>query len=385
MRIASTSLKPSGRAGNVMIPLLKVFMPADIDQAITEILHSGMLAFGNYSIEFEKKVSDYLANDRFVSTSSFNAAMVMALQLAGVSPGDEVISSPMSCLATNQPIVTSKAKVVWADIDPESGTLDPNDVEKKITTKTRAIVHYHWAGYPGHIDEVNQVARKAGIKVIEDASEAFGAEYRGKRIGNTGSDMVCFSFQTVRSPNTIDGGGIAFRDKGVYEESRLVRDYGIDRISFRDDYGEISPKCDIRLEGYGATMNNLSGIIGCRQMDHLSDILEKQAENGAAWDEYFCENEIAVPLKPLKATKPNYWVYSVFAQDRDKLLKKFRSIGFYASKFHLRNDLYSVFGMSEERLPGVTSFNDRILCLPCGWWFDRRTHKIYSEVLRDSH
>lgn len=359
-----------------MIPLLKVFMPANIEGLLGEILHSGQLSYGCHSQEFERKVQSFIGNEHFIATSSFNAAMIMALYLADVRPGDEVISSPMSCLATNQPIMTSDATIVWADIDPWTGSLDPDDVARKITDRTKAIVHCHWAGNPGYIEEINRLAKDAGVVVIEDASESFGSEYMGNLVGNNGTDMVCFSFETIRMPNTIDGGGISFRDESLYQKALLVRDYGINRVEFRDEQGEINARCDIGLRGYGAKMNNLSGFIGSRQMDCLADILEKQRNNGAVWDDYFRKNKHAEPIKSTASSKQNYWVYNVLTDERDKTLLSLRSKGYYASKLHLRNDVYSVFGVSKKHLPGVTSFNDRILCLPCGWWFDRRLQKI---------
>lgn len=352
-----------------MIPLLKVFMPEDVNGPLLSILHSGALAYGSYVVEFEHKVSAFIGNKNFLATNSFNSSMLIALQLAGVGIDDEVIVSPMSCLAANQPIVSRQAKVVWADIDPATGTLDPYDVARKITSKTKAIVHYHWAGYPGYIDEINLIAKEASIKVIEDASEAFAAEYKGKRIGNTGSDMVCFSFQTIRLPNTVDGGGIAFNDENLYQKCILTRDYGIDRSKFRDQYGEIRAHCDIEIEGYGATMNNPSGYIGSMQMNCLPGLLDKQTLNGAAWDMLLANSETAQSLKLRGEIKPNYWVYCATSTSRDKLLHKFRNQGLYASKLHLRNDVYSVFGNLSSHLPGVSNFSDTILCLPSGWWF----------------
>jgi dTDP-4-amino-4,6-dideoxygalactose transaminase len=296
--------------------------------------------------------------------------MLLALQMAGVRPGDEVISSPMSCLASNLPVINYKAKIVWADIDPRTGTMDPDDVSKKITTKTKAIIHYHWAGYPGYINEINQIARNSNVIVIEDASEAFGSEYKGKKIGNTQSDIVCFSFNPVRLPCAIEGGGISFSDKKLFNEGLLGRDYGVDRSIFRNDEGEINPNCDISMPGYGATLNNLAGYIGSFQMDFLHSLLKKQSENGEAWDIYFDKINTGHPLSKNPAIKPNYWVYSISSLQRDDLLKDFRKKGFGASKLHIRNDHYSVFsGSADSHLYGVEEFSRSVLCLPSGWWF----------------
>ena len=145
---------------------------------------------------FEQKLGEYIGESRITVVNSYNSAMLIALAVIGVKPGDEIIASPMSCLASNQPFATQNLKVVWADIDPKTGTLDPESVKSKISPKTKAIFHNHYCGYPGYIDEINQIGKEKGIIVVDDAIEAFGSEYMGKRIGNTGTDITIFSFQT---------------------------------------------------------------------------------------------------------------------------------------------------------------------------------------------
>lgn len=140
-----------------MIPLFKVFMPNEVSIGITDVLNSGQLAYGTHTKNFETKLRKYVGNENILAISG--NSILFALRLLGLKAEDEVIVSPMSCLMTTQPIAVVGAKVVWADIDPMTGSLDPEDVKKKITSKTKAIVHYHWAGYPGHIDEINTIAK----------------------------------------------------------------------------------------------------------------------------------------------------------------------------------------------------------------------------------
>lgn len=148
-----------------------------------------------------------------LTTNSYASAIQLALTVLGLSFGDEVITSPMSCLASNQPLLTFGLKIVWADIDPKTGTLSPDSVKEKITSKTKLIFHNHFCGYVGYVDEINSIGKQFGIPVIDDCVEAFGAKYKGKYMGNLGTDFTIFSFQTIRLPNTIDGGAISFKDK----------------------------------------------------------------------------------------------------------------------------------------------------------------------------
>lgn len=351
-----------------MIPVFKPYMPQNISSGIEEILYSGSLAFGKYGKLFEQQLKEYTGNEKLLTVSSFNHAMLIALSALDLMPGDEVIASPVSCLASNQPFVTKHLKVIWADVNPRTGSIDPEDVKKRITTKTKAIFHNHYCGYLGEIDAIAQIAAAYGIPVIDDCIEAFGATFRGRKTGNTGADMAVFSFQTVRLPNTIDGAAITFKDEGLYEKARLIRDYGIDRSRFRDTFGEISSDCDIKLEGYGALMNEINSFIGLKQMEDVPQLLAAQQHNAAAWQHKLAAATGIEPLSINKDTTPNYWVYGIMCADKQDALEQFRNAGFYATSVHINNNIYSVFN-NNEFLKGVDEFMKRYLALPCGWWF----------------
>jgi len=357
-----------------MIPLFKVFMPEGITDELGTILSSGQLAYGSYTKLFEEKLRSFVGNPNILTVS--NNSVFFALKLIGIKEGDEVIASPMACLATNQPVAYAGAKIVWADIDPSIASLDPEDVKRKITAKTKAIIHYHWSGYPGYIDEINSIAKEKGIYVIEDVSESFGAEYKNKKLGNTNTDIVCYSFTPVRLPNALDGGGLAFNNKELFEKAIKMRDYGIDRTKFRDELGEISKHCDITTVGDGCVMNNISGYIGLKQMDCITDLYKKQRGNAVKWGKYF-ENDNSIKiLKKREEINPSYWTFTILSENRDKLLKEFRGKEYCASKMHLRNDLYSVFKSSAKDFKGVNEFSNKQLNLPCGWWMSNTGFKI---------
>ena len=351
-----------------MIPLHQVFMPNGLDAGLSQVLHSGQIGYGEHTKLFEKNIQTFIGNELFLSIST-NPVLV-ALNLIGIKEGDEVIASPMSCLTTTQPIALLKAKAVWADIDPLTGTIDPNDVRKKITSKTKAILHYHWGGYPGYIDEINEIGKSSGVFVIEEASMAFGSEYKGKMLGNTGSDIVCFSFSPVRLPNTIDGAGLAFNCKRLSEKAYRYRDLGVDRSTFRDELGEISNLSDVCHAGNSSLLSNVSAFIGLQQMTHINELLDKQRQNAKEWHGLL-ESEVSLGfLDDRKEIKANYWVFSFLIGDRNNWLTKFRESGYGASKLHLRNDLYSVFNnqSNPERLRGVDEFSMNQINIPSGWW-----------------
>jgi dTDP-4-amino-4,6-dideoxygalactose transaminase len=353
-----------------MVPIHKVFMPENIESELSEILYSGQLAYGKFSKIFEEQIRRFICNDLTIAISG--NSILFALQLLGIRQGDEIIASPMSCLMTTQPVAMCNAKIVWADVDPQTGTLDPEDVLRKITNRTKAIIHYHWAGYPGYIDEINDIGKINGIPIIEEASMAFGSQYKNKKIGNTGSDIVCFSFGPVRLPNAIDGAGLSFNNSMLFKKALRFRDLGVNRTNFRDEHGEISELSDVAERGGAYTLNNVSGFIGLKQMECIETLLNKQFRNAVNWrKEFINENDLTL-LDARAEIKPNYWVYSlVFDRERDKKLAMYRKREIYASKLHFRNDHYSVFKKNKSReflLKGVEKFSRNQLCLPCGWW-----------------
>ena len=148
------------------IPLFKVFIPESVIEPLCKVLLSGYIGEGPRVEEFERQLGPWFANDNVLTVNSGTSALQLALRLANVGYGDEVVSTPMTCSATNEPILAMGAKIIWADIDAWTGNIDPKDVARKITPKTKAIMCVHWGGYPCDLDELNAIAAEHGIKLI---------------------------------------------------------------------------------------------------------------------------------------------------------------------------------------------------------------------------
>lgn len=353
-----------------MIPLYKPYMPKQLPE-LENILHSGALAYGKWGREFEQSISDFTGAPNVATVNSYNAAVQLIFLTLGVGYGDEVITSPQSCLASNMPILSSGATVVWADIDPKTGTLDPESVKSKITPNTKVIFHNHHCGYPGYIDEINAIGRERGIIVVDDCIEAFGSEYKGKMMGASNTDVTVFSFQTVRLPNTIDGGAVCFRDRELHNKACKLRDFGIDRPTFRDSLGEISPLSDITEVGMGVTMSELNSYIGLQQMQEISSLLAQQRMNGNTWKLKLEQSLDYQGISDDRKINPNYWVMGMlYKKGRVAGIEHFRKLGFYASTVHLPNNRYSVFGKAnmDKSLKGVEEFYNHFVAVPSGWW-----------------
>jgi perosamine synthetase len=350
-----------------MIPLYKPYMPEV--PLINEILHSGQLAYGKYGKEFERLLGEYFGVTNLIITNTFNMAVLVALTTLGLKTDDTIIASPMACLSSTQPLISMGLKIKWADVEPTTGTLSPDSVRKAMKdVKPRAIIHNHFCGYVGFINEINEIGKEYGIPVIDDCIEAFGSEYNGIKLGNVNTDITIFSFGPVRIPNTLDGGAILFKDKSLYEKSILVRDAGIDRSRFRDELGEIDPRCDIYLAGHSATKDEVSSYIGIQQMKNVNRLLDLQRKNAFVWDKILYNRYDIKSIKNGKSL-PNYWVYGTLAQNKSETIIKYRNEGIYASGVHINNNIYSVFNDHTE-LSGVHDFNNCFVALPCGWWVD---------------
>ncbi len=356
-----------------MIPLFKIHVPKDIGKKLQAVFDSGMITEGEYSDRFEKSFGDYIGNQNVSLLNSGTSALTLAYRLCGVGPGTEVISSPMTCMATNEPIITSGAKIVWADIDPLTGNIDSESIEKLITPKTVAIVAVHWAGTPFNIKRINEIANKNGIKVIEDAAHALGATYDGSLIG-THSDFVCFSFQAIKHLTTVDGGALACKSKEDYERVKKLRWFGLDR-----KYKGSKWEQDIVEAGYKFHMNNINSAIGLAQMECLQDIVDAHKENAL----YFEENISNPKITKTKYSKDSsYWIYTVMVENRSEFKQYLESNGIASDVVHVRNDTYSVCKpfKSKEPLIGVDQFCKTMICIPVGWWLTKNELRHIVEV-----
>ena len=331
------------------------------------ILHSGVLNYAKWAREFEKKLADYIGVKHVLYTNSYSNAWLVLLRTIGIEAGDEVIATPLSCLQSTMPFAQAGLKVIWADIDPRYGVLDPDSVKSMISPKTKLICNYHFCGYPGYIDEINAIAKEKGIFVVDDCIEAFGAKYKCKRLGNVGTPVSIFNFQTVRLPNTIEGGALVFEDEESYKKAFIIRDLGIDRSIFRDAKGEISAACDISIPSVNATPSDVNGYIGCCQMEHIDELLKKQSANAKQWVNELFYMPSLIDFIKRKDTEPNYWVCGILSSNKESDMKMFKEKGYACSAVHLPNTYYSVFGQCEMPL-GVKDFYNRFIALPSGWW-----------------
>jgi dTDP-4-amino-4,6-dideoxygalactose transaminase len=349
------------------IPLFKVFMPAEVDAPLLETLHSGYLAEGPRVREFSETVRTFLGAQYAIPVSSCTMALTVSYDAAGISAGDEVISTPLTCVATNTPLLHLGARIVWADCEPRTGMIDPKSLEKIITKKTKAIVVLHKDGDLAKMDEILAIAKAHNLKVIEDAAHTFGAKYKGRNVGTFG-DFTCFSLQAIKQVTTGDGGIVTCTNEDDYRRAKALKWFGLDKEMI--PAGTNPWLQDISLVGYKANMNDIAATIGLVQMRHADDILARHHRNGKLYNELLAGIPGIQLIEREVDNFETYWTYAILAEKRDAVRSALMAEGIAAMEVHPRNDTYSIFAASRRELPGVDYFSARQLSLPCGWWVE---------------
>lgn len=353
-----------------MIPLFKVHIPKQVDKPLLKVLHSGYIGQGPMVEEFEKKLRFFLNSKNVLTLNSGTSALQLALRLANVNNGDEVITTPMTCSATNEPILATGAKIIWADVLPNNGLIDPYSVEKKITSKTKAIICVDWGGTVCDLDRLMSVAKKHKIKLIEDAAHAFGSTYKNRRVGSI-ADFTCFSLQAIKHITTGDGGILTTKNKNDYKKGKLLRWYGIDREA--KITGDSRIDVDIPDWGYKFHMNDLAAVIGITQMDYIGKVLARHRDNAKFYSKNITDVFYIHP-KTTWEQESSFWLYTILLpspQLRQDFAKFMKNNGVATSRVHRRNDDYSAFPKSKDKLNGVTYFYDREESIPVHWGLRR--------------
>ena len=347
---------------------------------IEEVLVSGYINEGIQVTHFQRALSQLLGVENLVLMNSCTSALTVAYRLAGVEPGTEVISTPMTCVATNTPVLNLGGHIVWADIDPNTGNIRSDQLESLITPRTKAIAYVDWAGNPAELDQIQNVGRRFGVKVIQDAAHAFGAMWGDKSIAHF-ADFTCFSFQAIKHLSTGDGGALICQNDDDFVLARKLKWFGYDRDSTKDEKGEWKGQrwdADILINevGYKFNLNNVSAALGLAALENIGEILSRHRENAATIEASLREFPWLTPLAiPAKAVS-SFWVYTVLlhvdiASKRDQIIELLNIAGVAAGLVHLPNDTYSAFDSSKTELPGVREFESRQLSIPCGWWLTK--------------
>lgn len=359
-----------------MIPLVKPYIAPKEEMlpAIENVLYSGYIAEGEYVYSFEHEFGKYIDNPLVLALNSGTAALHLALLCIGVGAGDEVISTAMTAEPTNTTIAITGAKVVWADVDENTGLISPESIEEKITTKTKAIMVVHYAGMVCDMEKINAISQKYDIPVIEDTAHALGSRFNNKIIGSN-SRFTCFSFQAIKQMTTVDGGAISFKYESDLNFARKLRWFGLDKKVSRLEN-------DITKAGYKYGMNNVTAAIGSTQLTHQKEIINRYIKNGKYYDSALLGIPGITLVPYYSHTEPSYWLYTMKVENREDFIKMLADISVIASPLHHRSDTHSVFSASKCNLPGLNSWYKSFVHIPCGWWVSDDERQMIVDAIK---
>jgi dTDP-4-amino-4,6-dideoxygalactose transaminase len=242
----------------------------EIDEVVN-VLKSGWIGTGPKTKQFEEDMKSLLGCKHAIALNSCTSALHLCLLCSGIGPGDEVIVSPMTFAATVNVIEHIGAKPVFVDIDKSSFNMDPKKIENAITKQTKAILPVHFAGLPCDMDEINSIAKKRGLLVIEDAAHAIGAEYKGKKVGN-GENPTCFSFYVTKNVTSAEGGMVTLNDDSLAEKIRIYSLHGLSKHAYQRFAKNASKTYEVLYPGYKYNMTDLNAAIVLHQLKRLKEV-----------------------------------------------------------------------------------------------------------------
>lgn len=357
----------------------------DID-TVVNVLKGEYLTTGPYVRDFEKEVADYVGAKYAVAVANGTAALHMACFAAGISEGDEVIVTPMTFAASANCVLYQGGKPVFADIDSITYNIDPQEIEKKITSKTKAIIPVDFTGQSVDIDEIKKIAEKYNLLIIEDAAHALGSEYKGKKIGSL-TDLTEFSFHPVKPITTAEGGMVTTNEESLYQKMMLFRTHGITRDQAQLTQSEGPWYYEQQCLGYNYRLTDLQCALGISQMKRLDEFINRRREIVKKYDTAF--NEIKEITTPFEAEYSNSGWHLYVIRLKLDLLKATRREIFEALQAEnigvnvhyipvYYHPYYKELGYKKGLCPNAEKLYDEMITLPL---FPKMTDQDVNDVI----
>jgi len=347
---------------------------SEIDAAIKRVVESGRFILGEEVEAFEKEFAAFCGAKYAVGVDSGTAALHLSLILCGIGPGDEVITTPHTFTSTAEVVALLGARPVFVDIDPTTYNIDPNLIERAITPRTKAIIPVHLYGRPAEMDPILEIAEKHNLVVIEDAAQAHGAEYKGKRAGSLGK-LACFSFYPAKNLGAYgDAGAIVTDDPELAEKGRMLRNHGR------------RAKYEYQLLGYAYRLDAIQAAILRAKLAHLEEWTEKRRRNAALYNELLADTHLALPQED-EHIRAVYHLYVVRTPYRDRLRDFLRERGIetgihYPIPLHLQ-PAFQYLGYKKGDFPHTERCSKEILSLPMYPELTRAQIEIVADAIKE--
>jgi len=353
-----------------MIPIAKPIIGDEEREAVLEVLNSGIIAQGPRVREFELAFSEFTGTEFAIAVNSGTAALHLALLAHDIGKGDEVITTPFTFIATSNSILFTGARPVFVDIEEETFNIDPDRIQERITGKTRALLPVHLYGHPADMRAIMEIAEDHKLLVIEDACQAHGAEFNGKRVGSFGTG--CFSFYPTKNMTTSEGGMITTDDRRIAERARMLRDHGS-----RERYIH-------EILGFNLRMTDISAVIGLCQLRKLPEFNRRRIENAQTLNRLIHNERIITP-RVRENCKHVFHQYTIrVTDDRDRIVNILNEKGigtgiYYPIPIH-KQKLYKDLGYNET-LPVSERLANEVISLPVHPSVTMENLKYISSVL----
>lgn len=342
-------------------------------QEVTAALDSGWVTLGPRTKQFEEEFAAYVGAKHAIAVSSCTAGLHLSLIAAGIGPGDEVITTPFTFVATTNTIVQVGAKPVFVDIDERTFNIDPKKIEEKITSKTKAIIPVHYAGLSVELEEILAIAKKHNLTVIEDAAHGSGGSYNNKKLGTFG-DLTVFSFHPVKNMSTGDGGMITTENDEYADVLRMLRLHGMSKDAWKRHTASGSWRYDVEMPGFKYNMTDVAAALGIHQLRKLDSFIAKRKEYAEMYDKAFASiPEITVPHIPTNK-EHIYSLYTIRINNdllnisRDVIVDELKKANIGTSVYFIPVHYFSyyknTYGYKTGDLPVAEKVFEQVISLP---------------------
>lgn len=352
----------------MMVDLFHPYVPKEAVEAVSDCLRSRFIGQGPAVDRFERSFMDFFNVRNAVSLSSGTAALETAYELLDLGPGDEVITTPLTCTATNIPLLRRGVKIVWADINPSTLCIDPADVTAKVTHKTKAVVQVHLGGIEAKAHHF------IDLPVVSDAAQALGI-FSG--------DITCCSFQAIKHITTGDGGMLVCRDSGEAHQAKLLRWFGIDRekkiANNWQAYKERKMTFDIEVPGTKRHMTDIAAVMGIAGLKHYEEVITYRTELAMLY------RGLLAGLDGITVVDgPNnmWWLFTVLVDRRDDFARMLFEADIDSNVVQVRNDIYKIFGGRRADLPVMNRLEDQYLSLPLGMHVSKEDVQMICDLIK---
>lgn len=376
------------------LDLFRVYMAPDVPDRIRDVINSGTVTQGPVNKAYEQALEQYFnVQDKIVTVNSATSGLTLALRLLDLPKGSKVLCTPLTCTATNWPVLANNLDIQWVDVDPQTANMCLTDLKRKLTADTRAVLFVHWGGYPidaialSEIKNYYQDTFNQELFIIGDCAHAFGAEYpSGAKVGSVEgiTTMDVFSTQAIKTLSTGDGGYIIIhndKDKEMYKRAKKMSWFGISREPITK--GDFRIEADITHWGYKFHMNDINSAIGLENLKFVDGNLVKIRAIANYYNEMLKDVKGVELLKIVDMYVPAYWIYTIkIESDKPGFMNFMKERGIMTSQVHGRCDKHSTVSDYQCDLPQLDELEKKIVCIPCGWWIEQEDAAFIVESIK---